>query len=308
MYVRWSRLIVMLAILLAIAGVAYAYYPPFRLLVWIAAGRSPDCPLAQALQSETQDRLQRKYNDRIWRETKLIQRDPKGFELYQTPHGRFWVPQGSFVILPFNLAEQERKIYGSGDAGPHAGDIVLDLGGNIGVTVAQELFAGARIVVAVEPGPENIECLRRNYANEIASGRVIVVPKGVWDKDDTLTLRIDPHNSAADTFVLKPPGAVQERRIPLTTIDEIVAELNLPRVDYMKFDIEGAEPKALEGARGTLTKFKPRMSIATEHRPDDAKVIPRVVKTIRHDYEVQCGPCVLERNSYMIRPDVLYFK
>ena len=306
--VRWSRPVIALVVLLALAGLAYAFYPPFRMLTWVAAGRSPDCPLGQALEAERQNQLERQYNDRYWREAKLVERDPRGFELYQTPKGRFWLPKGSFVILPFNLAEQERRIYSSDGAGPHAGDIVLDLGANIGVTVKAALDAGAERVVAVEPAPQNVECLRRNYANEIATGRVIVVPKGVWDKDDTLTLHVDPHNSAADTFVLKPAGAVDQVQVPLTTIDKIVAELNLPRVDYMKFDIEGAEPKALAGARDTIVKYKPRMSIATEHSANDATMIPRVVRGIRSDYEVECGPCVAERSARMIRPEALYFK
>jgi hypothetical protein len=45
-----------------------------------------------------------------------------------------------------------------------------------------------------------VEALNRNFKDEIAAGRVIVYPKGVWDKDDLLTLHIDEHNSAADSF------------------------------------------------------------------------------------------------------------
>src|SRR5260370_17207178 len=37
--------------------------------------------------------------------------------------------------------------------------------------------------------------------------------------------------------------------LPLTTIDKIVSELALDRVDFIKMDIEGAEPNALRGAR-----------------------------------------------------------
>ena len=40
--------------------------------------------------------------------------------------------------------------------------------------------------------------------------------------------------------------------LPLTTIDKMVSELNLARVDFIKMDIEGAEPNALRGGRGTI--------------------------------------------------------
>ena len=161
-------------------------------------------------------------------------------------------------------------------------------------------------VIAIEPAPENLECLRRNYASEIASGRVIVVPKGVWDKDDFLTLRVDPKNSAADTFVLHREGTVGIEKVPLTTIDELVSELNLPRVDYVKLDIEGAEPRALAGAKQTLAKYKPRISIASYHNPDDPKVIPELIRAARSDYQMQCGPC--SEANHGLRPDVLYFR
>ncbi len=293
-------------LILAIAGFAYTYYPPFRFLTFVAAGRSPVCTLAAALKSGENLQMQVDYKDQILNASKMLQEDPKGFEQWETPNGTYWIPAGSRYVLPFNLAEQKRKIYGVGDYGPHAGDITLDCGANVGVTVHEALVAGAKIVVAIEPAPENLECLRRNYPSQIQAGRVIVVSKGVWDKEDFLTLRVDPKNSAADSFVIKREGAVDLERVPLTTIDKLVTDLKLPRVDYIKLDIEGAEPNALRGARETLVKYKPRISIASYHEPDHPKVIPEIIRGARSDYEMACGPCVEAERS--IRPDVLYFK
>lgn len=303
---KLSRVVWLVVLLIIIAGLAYSFYPPFRLFTFVVAGRSPVCPLEEAVKASENLRRQVEYKDRMLNASRLVEQDPKGYELWQTPKGRYWIPSGSRYVLPFNLAEQERKIYGTGDFGPHAGDITLDCGANVGVTVHEELAAGARTVVAIEPAPENLECLRRNYAPEIQSGRVIVVPKGVWDREDFLTLRVDPKNSAADSFVIRREGAVDVERVPLTTIDQLVAELKLPRVDYIKLDIEGAEPKALVGARETLAKYKPRISIASYHQPDHPRVIPELIRAARRDYEMRCGPCA--EAGHALRPDVLYFK
>ena len=305
MKARTVSLVVLPAFL---AGAAYAYwnFAPFRLFAFVVAGRSPVCPLAEAVKADENLQRQVEYKDQILNASKLVEQDPKGYELWDTPKGRYWIPAGSRYVLPYNLAEQQRKIYGTGDFGPHAGDITLDCGANVGVTVHEELAAGAKKVVAIEPAPENLECLRRNYVNEIAAGRLIVVPKGVWDKEDFLTLRVDPKYSAADSFVIQRAGAVDLEKVPLTTIDNLVAELNLERVDYIKFDIEGAEPRALAGAKQTLAKFKPRMSIAAYHQPDHPKVIPEIIYAARGDYQMQCGPCA--ETEFSVRPDVLYFK
>ncbi len=303
---KLKRVLWLIVLLLIIAGLAYSFYPPFRFFTWVMAGRSPVCTLPEAVKAADNLRRQVEYKDQILNASKLLEQDPKGFELWDTPQGRYWIPAGSRYVLPFNLAEQQRKIYGTGQFGPQAGDITLDCGANVGVTVHEELAAGAKTVVAIEPAPENLECLRRNFAPEIASGRVIVVPKGVWDKDDFLTLRVDPKNSAADTFVLHREGALDVEKVPLTTIDELVADFKLTRVDYIKVDIEGAEPKALAGARNTLARFKPRISIASYHQPDHPRVIPELIRAARPDYRKQCGPCAETEHS--LRPDVLYFK
>jgi hypothetical protein len=105
--------------------------------------------------------------------------------------------------------------------------------------------------------------------------------------------------------VLRPRNAHPALEVTLTTIDKLVAELGLPRVDFIKMDIEGAEVRALNGARNTIARFKPRMAITAEHNPNDERDIPDAVRRIRPDYRVQCGPC-LEHEGY-IRADVLYF-
>jgi FkbM family methyltransferase len=304
--VKLSRVFWLTVLILILGAVAYAYYPPFRYFTLVVAGRSPICPLDQAVKASDNLSRQVAYKDQILNASKLIEQDPQGYELWDTPKGRYWIPAGSRYVLPFNLAEQQRKIYGTGVYGPHPGDITLDCGANVGVTVHEELAAGATKVVAIEPAPENLECLRRNYRDEINSGRVVVVPKGVWDKDDFLTLRVDPKNSAADTFVLHREGTVDVEKVPLTSIDELVPELKLERVDYIKFDIEGAEPRALAGARQTLAKFRPRISIASYHDPNDPKVIPELIRAANSNYQMQCGPC--SEANHALRPDVLYFK
>ena len=62
-----------------------------------------------------------------------------------------------------------------------------DCGAHVAVTA---LKRGAKLVVAIEPAPENIECLRRNFSTEIEKGKVIIYPKGVWNKDDFLPMHL----------------------------------------------------------------------------------------------------------------------
>jgi UDP-3-O-acyl-N-acetylglucosamine deacetylase len=127
----------------------------------------------------------------------------------------------------------------------------------------------------------------------------------VWDREDSLVLNVDDTNFAANSVAMHSDSSHASVRVPLTTIDRIVAELNLPRVDFIKMDIEGAEIPALRGAHATLERYKPRLAIAAEHKPDDQYTIPAAVRGARADYQMECGPCV--EADGRVRPDVLYF-
>lgn len=250
-------------------------------------------------------RDQIRIKDRILNASKMLASDGE-YEQWQTPKGTYWIPKESRYVLPFNLAEQDRRIYGRGPNFVRSGDIVLDCGANIGVFVRESLNAGAKKVVAIEPAPENLECLRRNFTPEIAQGRVVVYPKGVWDKDDFLSLNIDHGNSAADSFVMHPEHSTgTTEKFPLTTIDKLTGELGLERVDFIKMDIEGAEVRALNGGRATIARYHPRMALSVYHQPDHPVEVPRAVTAAWSGYVMECGPCAIADNR--IRPDILYF-
>ncbi len=293
--------VVLTAIIALVA--AYVWYPPARLLGFVAMGRSPVCPVGKALKSRSHLEELGQVKDRIFLASRLVKED-NGLELWETPKGPFWIPKGSRYVLPFNLAEMEDHVYGEGEHFIHPGDIVLDCGASDGDFTREALKAGAAKVISLEITPESIECLRRNLAAEIAAGKVVVYPKGVWDKDDVLTMYVDQENFAANT-VVGGKGLQPSVQVPLTTIDKVVAELGLPRVDFIKMDVEGAEANALTGARETIKRFKPRLAIAAEHKLEDQFELPKVIRNIRSDYQMSCVEC-LELNG-RIQPDVLIF-
>lgn len=300
-----KRALIAFAALAVFAAAGYYYRTEIRLARLVLTGHTKVCSLSDAVRSAGNGRRQAANNDRIARAMRLVAREPDGFQQWDTPDGRYWMPRGSQYALSWDLAEQERDIYGSGGRPVHAGDVVLDCGANVGVFTRKAVNAGARTVVAIELAPENIECLRRNFPEEIRTGRVIVYPKGVWDKDDWLTLNVDPENSAADSVVMRPERAHQGPRVPLTTIDRLVDELKLGRVDFIKMDIEGAERNALRGARRTLAKWHPRMALSAYHLADDPQVLPAEVRQAWSGYRIECGPCA--DATTFVRPDVLYF-
>ena len=217
-----------------------------------------------------------------------------------------WVP-GAHGGIPYNTTEQEWMFRHNPQQAVKSGDIVLDCGANVGVFTKFALQRGASLVVAIEPEPLNIECLRRNLAPEIAEGKVIVVPEGVWSSEGSFPLWINPWNAAAHSMVTAGKGKAIE--VPVSRIDVLVQKLGLARVDYIKIDIEGAEREALSGAQHTLAKHHPTLMIESYQRPDDMEVIPDIVTKAYPGYALSCGPCqTLNESSRIIAPHVIYFQ
>jgi len=298
------RLVKFLSVLLLLVNL-FLWVRPFALLALSVVNRSSACPISRVLQLIREDRHCYQVRDRIRQTSRLIKEDPAGFHLWDTPKGPVWIPADSDRLVAALLAEQELKIYGTGATGVHPNDVVLDCGAHVGLYTREALAAGARLVVAIEPAPGNLECLRRNLAGAIAAGHVVVCPKGVWDRDDYLALSRAPGNSGADRVLADQAPTQEWPEVPLITIDRLVDELKLERVDFIKMDIEGAEQRALSGARDTLARYKPRLAIAGYHRRDDPAKLPALISQAWGGYQMECGLCSEENGR--IRPEVLFF-
>ena len=187
---------------------ALYFFPGLAVLPFVDSAKiSPFCSRWQAVQDLAVKLRQRDLAKEIRANTKLV-RAENGYKLWSTPSGEFWVPDSNDDIINTLLAQQKRKIYGDAESGGvRAGDIVLDGGAHIGTYVRTALDAGAAKVIAIEPSPEALECLRRNFAGDIASGRVIVYPKGIWDEEKRLVFYSNGNGAAGDSFVGHGPGS-----------------------------------------------------------------------------------------------------
>jgi FkbM family methyltransferase len=233
--------------------------------------------------------------------------DGRKLEQYQTPLGAIWIPApGRELIswLVFELTVQQ--VYESAEVRLHPGDIVIDGGGHVGTFTRYALQRGAARVIVVEPEPLNIVCLEANLAPEIASGKVHLVKAGIWDEKTFLALADSNSNSAGHSFVREVSDSHKVNGMPLVPIDEIVQELGLDRVDFIKMDIEGAERRALAGARVTLARFGPRMAISSYHLRDDPAAIPAVVRQAQPRYHIAAKDFEVAGHGWITK--VLFFQ
>lgn len=173
------------------------------------------------------------------------------------------------------------------DAEP--GDTVyFDVGANIG---QHALFMSrvATQVHAFEPyAPVSAQLEAHLELNRI--GNVRLHKLGLGDADGTLPFYAP---SGSNTGVGSFDAASQERgntpagELRIARGDAYLEDLELPRLDLMKIDVEGFERKALAGLRETLKRFRPVLVIEVSYgQPLSFTDQDQFLKHLPADYQV----------------------
>ena len=66
------------AVVAAVAVCAFYIYPPVRFLALKAVGRSPYCPLSNAIDARINEKSQERYYNDILKASHLVEKDPAG--------------------------------------------------------------------------------------------------------------------------------------------------------------------------------------------------------------------------------------
>lgn len=155
---------------------------------------------------------------------------------------------------------------------PRPGDLVVDLGGNIGVFAAHvcNLSPGVR-VACFEPDPVSYGTLARNIASNNLEGRVQAHHLAVWRKEDTLYLASTQSGKSVGQQALADAdgAAASVKSISLAQALEI-ADPTGGRIALLKIDTEGAETDILEAADAATMQRVNR--VALEYHSDEKRL------------------------------------
>ena len=168
-----------------------------------------------------------------------------------------------------------------------SGDIVIDAGSWIGDFAAYASVKGGT-VYAFEPTDTTFAILQKTAE---LNGNIIPVKKGVSDESTSRQFLITANGNSEGNRIGNLTEASNkymeaDYRIETTTIDDFVRENNLPRVDFIKADIEGFERHMLKGAQETLARFAPKLALCTYHLPDDPQVMAELILQANPKYNI----------------------
>lgn len=198
-----------------------------------------------------------------------------------------WVYEAGDLLLPVlynDFSRIDEGSYERENIALEAGDVVFDCGANIG------LFTGVAAqkdckVYAFEPMPEAIAYLKE--LKEKWNGKMEICPYALADKKGKAEFLVQ-NDDLIGASLLEGHNSIDKRyEVEVMTIDEFVKEHHIERVDYIKADIEGSERDMLRGAKETIKKFLPKISICTYHLADDKEVLESIIREISDRYVIE---------------------
>ena len=139
------------------------------------------------------------------------------------------------------------------------GDVVVDLGGNIGVFNRWAYSQGASIVISFEPDKRYFEVLSMN-----ANPKSILFNAAVSDKIGTIDLYESNHLGGSNIFLSNTLN-VKHYPVRTYTLDYLFESGLIDRIDFLKIDIEGAEQLALKGISDENLKRVKTISMEYHH-------------------------------------------
>lgn len=189
---------------------------------------------------------------------------------------------GDAIFLDTREVHQFPQIAFYGIWEPHVGSVmidrlrpgmrVVDMGANIGY---HTMLMGSRVspggeVIAFEANPHTADLLRRGLIVSGYDQMTRVVQKVVADKPGTMQLTCSTaYNGSSSLYPLDPNygyGDSTTIEVEAVTLDGILEGTD-GRVDFIKMDIEGAEPLAFAGMAHCLER-NPQIEILMECNPE----------------------------------------
>ena len=144
-------------------------------------------------------------------------------------------------------------------------DIAFDVGANIGCTSL--LFANlANKVFSFEPQPTTFQFLRDNVArSRFRNIDLHNCALGSQPAEAEITCAPSNRSGAFVSNKIKAGAGHLSERVVIKRLDDVFTNPNVPRVDFIKIDVEGFEKEVIAGARGVIREYQPIVVLELNH-------------------------------------------
>jgi FkbM family methyltransferase len=144
------------------------------------------------------------------------------------------------------------------------GDIMIDVGANVGIYTIAAGFLGAR-VAAFEPSSGAQQVLRRNIVLNRLEESVRVFPMALGDTIGSMSFTTDL--DVGNHLLADPTGSATEETVEVRSLDSVVNDevewFERATGTLLKVDVEGHDAEVLRGARRAIANYRPVVLVET---------------------------------------------
>lgn len=172
-------------------------------------------------------------------------------------HEGHWFPDGiKPTTAPHAIKRRDAAFQQMARYFPNISDrrVCVTAGGMTGLWPLHYLKYSFEVVYTFEPAPHVWECFERNCRDQMRDGSIRAVNAALGDARGVMGIR---PNSVGSSY-LEPAGAASD--LALVSLHRL-DDLDLKRVDWLQYDLEGFELKALRGSEQTLRRCRPRVQL-----------------------------------------------
>jgi FkbM family methyltransferase len=195
-------------------------------------------------------------------------------------------------------------------SGMHSGQLIFDVGANIGTKAEIFLKLSAK-VIAVEPDSSNQEVLKRKFHSyRVSKKPILIVGTALSDRIGVETMWVDLPGSSFNTFSQKWVHSLREDanrfgetleygqklQVHTTTLEELMTAYGVPY--YVKIDVEGYELKVLRGLKRAVPflSFEANLPDFKTEALECVELLDNLAPSGLFNYAVTCeGGLVAER-------------
>jgi FkbM family methyltransferase len=218
-------------------------------------------------------------------------------------HGLTWarIDAGSEILVPIDdyvgraiyfVGDLDRKVSRLVTRFVRPGDTVMDVGANLGLITLQlaELVGPNGLVHAFEPNPALCELLSQTLERN-AAGNVRLHSYALGLEPGRLPLMIPDGNAGMGSLTSDTRAGWRRVEVVVRPLSEVVAEIGLGPVRFLKIDVEGFEAEVLEGARSWLLASPPdAVLFELNRRGSDFWTDPAIVLLREAGYDLYAIP------------------
>jgi len=155
--------------------------------------------------------------------------------------------------------------------------VCIDVGchvGYISLAILKGMGKSGKLI-CVDPIKEDIALINKTLEkNEVKDFKTLAI--GLGDENKSISAGVYTDSGMArfsDSAFSNDVNPHTRETFEVKTLDTICRELNIPKVDFIKIDVEGYEYKVLKGGEQVLKTSRPKLIVELHGKPTGEEVV-----------------------------------